>query len=92
MPAFEVEFEVYCSCGEGLCNQSAGGTGPRGPSVTVEPCKKCIELDSDEARDEGYAEGHKEGHKDGYDEGHEEGMIEAEEEAVAAAAADAVAS
>ena len=29
----DVEVEVYCSCGKGLCNQSTSGTGKR---------KKCI--------------------------------------------------
>jgi len=41
MPSFEVEFEVFCSCGEGLCSQSEGSSGRGGPRVTVEPCEKC---------------------------------------------------
>lgn len=47
----EVEFEVYCSCGAHLCNQSTGdNTKGRGyPFVTVEPCSKCL--------DEKYVEG-----------------------------------
>ena len=54
MPSFPVEFEVYCSCGEGLCGQSIGDNGHRGPRVTVEPCPKCLEM----ARGEGYDKGH----------------------------------
>jgi len=52
MPSFSVEFEVYCSCGEGLCAQSEGKNGGHGPSVTVEPCSKCLER----AKEEGYDE------------------------------------
>jgi hypothetical protein len=44
----EVEIEVWCSCGEGLCRQSDGGIG----RVTVEPCRSCLE----NARQEGYDE------------------------------------
>jgi deoxycytidylate deaminase len=55
MPEFNVEFEVFCSCGNGLCNQSDGGNSNRRgtPYVTVEPCKKCIELAKSDGFDEG---------------------------------------
>ena len=55
MTVLELEFEVYCSCGAGLCQQTTEGlTRGRGmPFVTVEPCEKC----KDEARDEGRAQG-----------------------------------
>jgi len=55
MPEFkvEVEFQVWCSCGEGLCFQSQGldegknkivyGVNTYGPGVIVEPCPKCME-------------------------------------------------
>jgi len=45
-----IEFEVWCSCGNGLCNQT---TNVRG-GVEVEPCEKCLER----AKDEGYNEGY----------------------------------
>ena len=54
MPEVSIEVEVYCSCGEGLCGQSTGGSGHRGePIITVEPCEKCKQI----AHDEGYDEG-----------------------------------
>jgi hypothetical protein len=57
MPSFEVEFEVYCSCGEHLCNQSTGSSNKRGPAVTVEPCQKCLKKEYDSGYDDGYKEG-----------------------------------
>ena len=56
MPEITVECEVFCSCGEGLCGQSAGGSGQYGPVITVEPCQKCL----DAARKEGYTEAQQE--------------------------------
>ena len=56
MPSFEIDFEVYCSCGNGLCNQSEG-SNKRGPQVTVEPCEKCLAKEYDHGYDIGYAEG-----------------------------------
>ena len=61
MPTFEVEFEVFCACGEGLCQQSVGDSGRYGPRVTVELCEKCKE----KIRDEGYDEGYNKGYDDG---------------------------
>lgn len=49
MPSFEVEFEVYCSCGNGLCGGSSGNNTKRGPSVTVEPCERCLDKAREEA-------------------------------------------
>ena len=59
MPELALEFEVYCSCGNGLCNQSSEGkTVHRGmPFITVAPCEKCQTSEYDR------------GHSDGYDEG-----------------------
>ena len=59
MPSFEVEFEVFCSCGEGLCNQSMGSLMRRGPIVTVEPCDKCLIKAYDKGYDEGYNIGYR---------------------------------
>lgn len=44
MPEFAVEFDVYCSCGKGLCFQSTV-LKPRRvhvPCLEVEPCEVCI--------------------------------------------------
>lgn len=63
MPAFNVDFEVYCAtCGDGLCNQSEGTkTRNRGElCVRVEACKTCL----DNAKDEGFSKGYSEGHAD----------------------------
>lgn len=57
MPSFdvEVEIDVYCStCGAGLCGQSDGSNGVRGPRVDVAACETCI----NNAKEEGYQEGY----------------------------------
>jgi hypothetical protein len=52
MPKFlaPIDFEVWCTCGEGLCLKSEGvDEGKRvwkegyhiGPAIVVEPCPKC---------------------------------------------------
>lgn len=56
MPTIDLEIEVWCSCGEGLCNQSTGGSGRRGPHITVEPCEKCLSRARNDGYDEGYEE------------------------------------
>ncbi|KKL71095.1 hypothetical protein LCGC14_2098320 [marine sediment metagenome] len=55
MPEVNVEVEVYCSCGEGLCNQTTTGQTPgRGqPFFTVEACTTCLAKE----RDEGFQAG-----------------------------------
>lgn len=55
-----LEFEVWCSCGNGLCNQTKEVRG----GIEVEPCEKCL----DEAR----ADGHDAGYDEGYNEGNKE--------------------
>ena len=55
MPEINIDVEVWCSCGEGLCNQSS--TAKRGTGVEVEPCEKCLEVARKEGYDEGYDEG-----------------------------------
>ena len=45
----ELEFEVWCGCGNGLC----GVTEVRGRSVTVGPCDSCIESARQEGHDDG---------------------------------------
>lgn len=53
MPSFEVEFEVYCTCGAGLCNQS-NGSNKRMPRVEVAVCEDCAAA----RYNDGYAEGY----------------------------------
>lgn len=55
-----VEFEVWCSCGNGLCNQSKEIKG----GITVEPCEKCLEKAREDGRDSGYNEGYSEATKE----------------------------
>ena len=66
MPVLELEFEVYCSCGAGLCRQTTEGrTHGRGmPFVTVEPCEKCVDAGRIAAREEGYDRGYNQGCED----------------------------
>ena len=63
MPAFlyspdlpdyiEIDFEVYCICGAGLCNQTTvDDEHRRGRRITVEPCEACLEKAAQEAREE----------------------------------------
>ena len=59
MPSFkvDVDFEVYCSCGAGLCQQAEGDTDRNGKhKVTVEPCKKCLDAAEDKGYDRGLGE------------------------------------
>ena len=65
MPEFSVEFEVYCLCGAGLCQQSTGSNDRRGGArVTVGPCERCIQKARDEADGEGYGRGYRDGEND----------------------------
>ena len=45
-----VDFEVFCSCGAGLCNQSEVRISRRRQSrqVVVEPCEKCLDRAAEE--------------------------------------------
>jgi len=54
-----VEFEVWCSCGEGLCNQTKDVRG----GIQVEPCANCLDKAMDAGYDKGYSEGYEEGQK-----------------------------
>ncbi len=57
MPSFEIDFEVYCSCGNGLCGQSK----TKGTTLTIEPCEKCKEKEYDSGYDKGYDKGYTDG-------------------------------
>ena len=64
MPSFDVEFEIFCSCGAGLCNQSSTSPGRRNiPFVTVEPCQQCLA----DAKDASYNQGRDAGYEQGYE-------------------------
>lgn len=57
MSVLELEFEVYCTCGNGLCQNTTESSNRHSQYITVEPCEKC--LDAKEA--EGYGRGYDEG-------------------------------
>lgn len=50
----DVDFEVFCECGNGLCNQSdtRESRNRRYPQVVVEPCERCLEAAAEKARGE----------------------------------------
>ena len=56
MPTLELEFEVYCSCGKGLCRNTTEGKNHHSVFITIEPCEDCLER----SRTEGYDEARKE--------------------------------
>jgi len=55
MPSLPCEFEVYCSCGEGICNNATEGTKGSSHCITMEPCEKCQDAKYDEGYEAGYA-------------------------------------
>ena len=76
MPFIEAEFEVFCACGNGLCNLTTT-LPPRGrykEAIQIIPCEKCL----DAARGEGYDEGYDKGWDRGYDSGLADGREENE--------------
>jgi len=52
MPTLSLEFEVFCSCGAGLCNNTTEGSN--GQYITVEACERCLDLKYEEGVSEGY--------------------------------------
>jgi hypothetical protein len=62
MPEITIDIEVWCSCGEGLCNQSDAHHNRQG--IVVEPCDTCLEAQYDEGRNCGYDEGYTAGEAD----------------------------
>ena len=75
MPEMEItlEFEVYCSCGEGLCGQTeTRRSRNRGmPQLVVEPCEKCLGRAETKGSDKSYEQGRDQGYKEGLAEGSE---------------------
>ena len=60
MPTLEIEFEVFCSCGAGLCNNSTEGKNRHSQYITVEPCQACLGVEYERGKEEGYEEGKEE--------------------------------
>ena len=56
-----VSFEVWCSCGAGLCNQTEDIDG----GIKVQPCEYCLAS----AREESYDDGYTNGYDDGFEKG-----------------------
>jgi Zn-finger protein len=50
----EVEFEVFCSCGNGMCGitETRESRYRKHPQAVVEPCPKCLEEARKEAAEE----------------------------------------
>lgn len=57
MPILELEFEVYCTCGAGLCNNTKEGRNRHSQHITVEPCEHCMSKEYDRGHDDGYEAG-----------------------------------
>lgn len=57
MPSLTLEFEVYCACGEGLCNNSIEGRNHHSEIITVTPCEKCAGIEYDRGFEDGYEKG-----------------------------------
>lgn len=64
----EIDLEIWCSCGSGLCRQTNVDYGTRSVSIIVEPCEDCLE----KARNEGYEDGHKVGFDEGFEKAKED--------------------
>lgn len=58
MPKIEIDFDVYCTCGNGICRNTevkymTGG----GIELKVEPCEDCIKQADGKGYDRGIQEG-----------------------------------
>jgi len=51
-----IEFEVWCSCGNGLYNQTKDVKG----GIEIGPCEKCLDAAYEDGKTEGYNERDKE--------------------------------
>ena len=56
MPEIGIEIEIYCTCGEGLCNQSSAGKtkGREQPYFEVGPCELCLKKERELGYEDGY--------------------------------------
>jgi len=66
----KVDVEIWCGCGEWLCNQSRDASSRSQHRIEVEPCEKCL----DRAREAEYQKGYDKGHNEGYCEGERDGV------------------
>jgi peptidoglycan hydrolase CwlO-like protein len=41
MPTLSHDFEVYCTCGDGICNNT--NVDNKRQYLVIEPCKKCMQ-------------------------------------------------
>ena len=64
MPLLELEFEVFCSCGNGMCNSTTEGRNGHSQFIEVEPCGKRLEASRNEGYNEGYEEGYAQAKED----------------------------
>ena len=64
MPTIKIDFEVRCTCGEGLCNQTTVDDRHGTIRLVIAPCDKCIANAKDEADGEGWKRGYKEGNSE----------------------------
>ena len=53
MPTLELDFEVWCSCGEGLCNQTDTRGRQKRVGITISPCEKCLSREYDKGFKDG---------------------------------------
>ncbi len=60
MPTINVDFEVWCSCGNGLCNQTSNKKG----GIKIEPCQECLDAAEEKGYDRGYDKGLEDGRED----------------------------
>lgn len=72
----EVDIEVYCECGNGLCNTTSVERRCGSDAFVVEPCEDCSVSKRSEGYDDGHGDGYAEGHTAGYDEGYQAGLGE----------------
>uniref|UniRef100_A0A6M3JTM4 Uncharacterized protein n=1 Tax=viral metagenome TaxID=1070528 RepID=A0A6M3JTM4_9ZZZZ len=56
MPTLELNFEVYCECGNGLCGNSTEGHNRHSQFIVISPCEKCLNASYEQGLEEGYAE------------------------------------
>jgi len=73
MLSFDVEFSVFCECGEDLTYAASADSNDKGHDVTVPPCPACME----DAREAGREEGNDDSFQEGYDAGYIDGCKEA---------------
>lgn len=53
----EIDFEVFCVCGNGLCKVTEVEQSYGKNRITIEPCDKCMAAEYDEGFQTGYDQG-----------------------------------